>query len=137
MSEYTTEQMLQDRCKDIANELVAISDYRLYRDADGDTFEADDINEAEKKDPFATLVEMNEYLEDVYDVKATIDSNGRIESIRVAVALGGPNIYIDTDECAVCGCWGGDRAKSYLTRDVADEVEEALFCNFEGVTVSI
>ena len=137
MSEYTTEQMLQDRCKEIADELIAISDSRLFRDADGYTFEADDMDEAEEKDPFATLVEMNEYLEDAYDFKATIDSDGRIESIRAAVATGGPNIYIDTDECAVCGYWGGDRAKSYLTRCVADEVEEALFCNFEGVTVSI
>ena len=48
MSECTIEQMLQNECKMIADDLKAISDWRLFRDADGNTFEADDMDEVEE-----------------------------------------------------------------------------------------
>ena len=42
--------------------------------------------------------------------------------VRIMVACGGPNIWVDTMERAVCGYWGSDEYKAYLTYDTCDKI---------------
>ena len=70
------------------------------------------------------------YFSDVLDVEYTIDSQFRYKSVRVAVTLGGPNIYIDTRAGAVLGYWGTDRAEAWIPSEVCaaiDSIFEDIF----------
>ena len=46
--------------------------------------------------------------------------------VRVMIACGGPNIWVDTFEKTVHGYWGGDEAIAYLTNDCCEKIEAAL-----------
>lgn len=50
---------------------------------------------------------LEEYLEDILDLKFIIDAHGDIQGVELAVSLGGPNIYINTYENQVQVYWGG------------------------------
>ena len=66
-----------------------------------------------------------DYLEDVYDIRYIIDSQGDFISARILVAFGGPNIWIDFETKTVELYWWGDRATAYFHDDAMD-VEGAL-----------
>jgi len=51
------------------------------------------------------------YLNDALDIEYTINSNLEYKGARVCVALGGPNIYIDTRHKVIRGYWGTDRVE--------------------------
>ena len=63
------------------------------------------------------------YFEDVLDIEYTISSRGDYLGARVAVALGGPNIYIDTREGYVKGYWGTDRAERWIPSEICEEID--------------
>lgn len=97
-----TYKMLQNSCNSIAKKIIDLADNGFYyKDENGD-------------DIF--------YFEDAFDVKFTIDQNGDIFGVKICVAFGGPNIYIDTNEKAVCGYWGYDVVKSYLPSNICNNI---------------
>lgn len=51
--------------------------------------------------------EDNNYFDDCLDIEYTVDARGHIRYIKVCVALGGPNIYINTRTGNVEGRWWG------------------------------
>lgn len=66
------------------------------------------------------------YFADVLDIEYTISSRGDYLGARIAVALGGPNIYIDTREGYVKGYWGTDRAEAWIASEVCDEINDIM-----------
>ena len=64
------------------------------------------------------------YFENVLDINYTIHSDGDFKSCRVAISLGGPNIYIDTADREVQGYWGFDRYFAYLDNDICDSIDD-------------
>lgn len=60
------------------------------------------------------------YFQDVLDIEYTISSRGDYLGARIAVALGGPNIYIDTREGYVKGYWGTDRADRWIPSEICE-----------------
>lgn len=67
------------------------------------------------------------YLNDNYGVKVMTDL--RKETVyytEICMAWGGPNIYIDTGEQAVCGYWGCGRYQAYLSNKAIDEINEVV-----------
>lgn len=67
---------------------------------------------------------MYDYLSDILDYSITIDSQMRYQSCKVWVALGGPNIWIDTANREICLAWGGERDSIYLNGDICDEIDD-------------
>ena len=63
------------------------------------------------------------YFSDVLDIEYTISSRGDYLGARIAVALGGPNIYIDTREGYVKGYWGTDRAERWIPSEICEEID--------------
>lgn len=57
------------------------------------------------------------YLNDALDIEYTIDANFEYVGARIAVALGGPNIYIDTRREIVQGYWGEDKVEVSYSHD--------------------
>ena len=73
--------------------------------------------------------EEGDYLE-AYSYSFVISSDKRYEHVRVMVAGGGPNIWIDTQDQEVQGFWGSDVYKKpiYNLDHVDDYFEEIWNC---------
>lgn len=67
-----------------------------------------------------------DWFNDALDWTYTIDRCGGYKSARIWVTLGGPNIWIDTEERAVKLAWGTDRAEYSLSYDVWDAIDGVM-----------
>lgn len=66
------------------------------------------------------------YFDDTYNTDYIWRLGYGLMGVRVMVACGGPNIWVDTFEKTVHGYWGGDEAIAYLTDDCCEKIEAAL-----------
>lgn len=67
-----------------------------------------------------------DYLADVLDYEFTVDSRKEYKAAKIWVALGGPNVWIDTAERAVKLAWGTDREEYALNWDVCEEIDDVM-----------
>lgn len=133
-----TDRENREHCEYIAREVEAYTDGNTYRcpecgevipwsnaqyssegnlytcQACGDTFDADDLEEPSLYDFFA----------DAYDMEYRVGSDKEYRSVRIMVAFGGPNIYIDTATRAVELYWWTDRASFPLSQYAVDAIDE-------------
>lgn len=61
---------------------------------------------------------------DIYDIKYTVDGNKEYCGVRLMVACGGPNIYINTVSGDVELCWWGDDAWASMGSDLRNAIDE-------------
>ena len=80
-----------------------------------------DDDRDEYVDSYARL---SKYFEGVLDVEIICDLRGDYRGARIALAIGGPNIYFDTRDSWVKGYWGSDSAKYRIKSFAADAVDE-------------
>ena len=59
-----------------------------------------------------------------YDVQYRIDGRGNYKSVEITVAVGGPNIYIDTADDRVKLCWWHEKADCSFLPDVGNAIDE-------------
>ena len=140
----------QEQCKYIADDLekVASGDYFMY---DGELFpiDTDDFSEVkgcrydEEYDMYIMAdgeellagdvypVDILEWLgDDVYDVEYTIGSDKEYRSVRLMIACGGPDIYLNTRTGDVELYWWNESARYPMSKDVIgyiDSIYEELF----------
>ena len=67
---------------------------------------------------------LDDYLMDALDVDYRISSSGEGIGVRVWVQLGGPTVWIDTEDATIRGTWGNDRAAIPLPYDAAQVIQE-------------
>ena len=71
------------------------------------------------------------YFDDTYNTDFIWRMGYGLMGVRIMVACGGPNIWVDTFEKAVHGYWGGNEAIAYLTNDCCEKIED----EFDDYTV--
>ena len=87
-------------------------------------YEADPTDEErEAAEENGDACDLYSYFTDVLDIEYTISSRGDYLGARIAVALGGPNIYIDTREGYVKGYWGTDREEAWIPSEICEEID--------------
>lgn len=70
-------------------------------------------------------VSVLEYFEDnIYDIEYRIGSDRKFRSVKIMVACGGPNIYIDTADCKVKLYWWTDYAEAEFYREIGEMINE-------------
>lgn len=100
---------LQNTVDRIADTLEEIKDYDFCEQIDEETDE-----------------EGNWYFEDAYNIDYIWRLGYGLIGVRVMVACGGSNVWIDTFEKTVHGYWGGDEAIAYLTDDCCEKIEDSI-----------
>ena len=142
-----TDRENREHCERIAKELDSIAEGNCYRCPHcGEVIEWDD-DQYNDGDAVYTCPECGETFEenelepytlwdcfdDVYDIEYSISGNMEYRSVRLMVACGGPNIYIDTGTKSVELYWWTDRASYRLLSDTCKEIdsifEEYFTCN--------
>lgn len=48
------------------------------------------------------------YFDDVLDIEYFVGGDGNLRGVKIAVMLGGPNIFVNTKTKEVKGCWGNN-----------------------------
>lgn len=64
-----------------------------------------------------------DYFNDVYDIEYRIDGEGNYKSVKLMIAGGGPNIYVDTADAYVKLYWGSTYEQAPISYTVSDEID--------------
>lgn len=72
-------------------------------------------------------------LGEIFDVEYYIGGDGDYRGVRLMIACGGPNVYVDTREHEVQLYWWTDHAKCYLPTDVCDQIDARYEEIYEGM----
>lgn len=119
----------REHCKVIAEALEKYYNGEVYRCTEcGDIVEPNN-NEEECFTCGGELEQLSlyDYLDmDVFDIEYRLDSTKQLTSVRIMIACGGPNIYIDTASRAVELYWWGDRASYPIDRNVCEEIDRVF-----------
>jgi len=104
---------------DITNGIVITEDnIEEYPNEDGET--SYEVGEE---------VTASEYLCDCFDIEYTVTQALDYKSGVVTVALGGPNIFINTSNNEVEGYWGSERVSIPFTDNMG--IDEHLECTYD------
>lgn len=68
--------------------------------------------------------DLTSYFEDCLDIEYRIDGRGNYRSVKICLACGGPNIYVDTNDNAVKLYWGGTRAAWCVSHETSDAIDD-------------
>lgn len=120
MTQAQTDERNRSTCKHIADQLELISDGCLYVDEDGEEHDASDLDEVPEG---WEQVTMYDYFADVYNERYVLDGNMEYIAVRLMIACGGPNIWVDTETGSVELYWWGDRASYPLTSSTVAEID--------------
>lgn len=129
-----TERENWEHCKHVANELDFFVDENYHicpycgetvyiPDTVGDKFKCPHCGTVDDIENYDALG-LWDYMQDILDIDFIINSRKEYSACRICIAYGGPSIYIDTDEKAICLYWWGDSAKYYLRSDTVNAVDE-------------
>ena len=71
---------------------------------------------------------LSEYLNDCWEIEVTYNLQGQYNGFSLAVAIGGPNIYITHHRlqpwATINGSWGGSYYQDYLNTEVSEALWE-------------
>lgn len=111
----TTNEALQKHVESIADDLVKIYD-GAYPEQNED---GEDMT-------------FYDYFYDPLDIEYRIGYDRQFRSVKLLVAFGGPNIWVDTGSGEVVGAWWTDSASAWIPREVCNEIdtvfEELFYC---------
>lgn len=133
----------REHCKSIALRLEAVADGRMYKCPNCGEFVEDNVlfcdcgeqvdligDEENDVEPWENVSFWDYFEGGIYDIEYRINAEREYKSVRIMIACGGPNIFIDTASRAVELYWWTDRA-SYMidadTCDIIDDYFEELF----------
>lgn len=122
-AEKTTRDYLRDAVKGYADTLASLVSGIGYTDI----IDVDEDDEDEKalleSDSYYRL---QKYFEDVLDVEFRVDLRGDYRGARIALALGGPGVYLDTRASRIDGYWGfgSDHAEYFLDSATNNAVDD-------------
>lgn len=79
--------------------------------------------------------------DNIYNINYILDSNKELEAVRVMIACGGPNIFIDTWDKEVQLRWWSECGSWYLTTEMCDSINtyfnEVYFSQGRGAIMTI
>ena len=76
-------------------------------------------------------VDIWEYLSDGLALDYRVDPDKTPTACRVWLALGGPNIWVDTETDSIHGAWGADRAEIYISSELSDAILESMTLDWD------
>lgn len=123
--------------KDIAKKLDDIANGYLYIcPCCGETFDISELSQSEEDNYYCpecddTILDsftMYDYLENTLGIEYRVfNKEDDINSVKICIAYGGPNIFIDTEDNKVKLYWYSDYSEYEFSQDVSNEIN--YVCN--------
>lgn len=130
----TAEDENRSHCKHIAQELDAYANGEVYTCPDcGEILHLpDDVGDRYRCPHCEAVNDVNnleqlgiwDFLSDVFDVEYRCGSNREYRSVRVMVACGGPNIYLDSASKDVELYWWNERSRYPMSYEAAEALDQ-------------
>ena len=97
-----------------------------YVEADGNLYTEDPDADGDNVYPLDDLEDytLYEYFNDVLDVEYTVTFNKEYKGVRLMIACGGPNIYVDTRRGTVDLYWWTEEAHIDLDKEVIEAIDD-------------
>lgn len=76
-------------------------------------------------------VDLWEYLEDGLALDYRVTPDKKPTACRVWFALGGPNIWVDTETESIHGAWGVSRDEIYISSELSDAILESMTLDWD------
>lgn len=141
MTQEQTNQENREHCKRIAEEVEAYASGEYYKCPEcGELIQFDDLDELEhdttdggtcyvlpcgcETTDEPEQMSLYDCFADCYDIEYRCGSDREYRSVRIMVACGGPNIYIDTASKRVELYWWTDRADYPLSYTAVEAIDE-------------
>lgn len=119
-----TREMQRRHVERIAGELEAVQEGRAYY-MDDDPYQLLYLDDADEDMPEdAEQAWFSDYFEETYNTHYVIDSTGELVGVRIMVAFGGPNVWVDTYNGEVVSYWGGDVERYPLHPSTCSDIED-------------
>lgn len=133
-----TDRENREHCKRIAEELEEYTEGQVYRCTEcGSICTAE---EDEDEDGFTVYktscgccleyepeqLSVLDFIQDAYDIEYRVGSDREYRSVKIMVACGGPNIYIDTARRLVTLHWWTDYAEYPISSTACDALDEYM-----------
>lgn len=123
-----------EHCKSVSDELEYFIDGNYHHcpecgetvyipDTVGDKFKCTHCGTVNDISDFEQLG-LYDYMEDALDFDFLVNSRKEFSAVKILVAYGGPNIYINTISGAIELYWWTDSAKYFMRSDVIDAVND-------------
>lgn len=128
MTQKETDEKNRDRCRYIADEIEAYASGMVYRDESGNVH---DLKDGETAPDDWEQLGLLDYLEDVLDVRYTVDREFDYRSCALLVTFGGPNVWVDTARKSVDLYWRGDEASYPLSTYACDALDDCMRERYE------
>lgn len=129
----------RQHCIHIAETLEAIHDGQMYRCPEcGEYIHESDLfnSEAEYRCPCCKAEEIDpedceqvsffNHFQDVFDIEYRLNAEREFKSVRLMVACGGPNIFIDTGACEVQLRWWTDSESCPIDPETCESINECF-----------
>lgn len=124
----------REHCKTIAERLEAVAEGRMYRCPEcGELVEDNNLFcgcgcqvdlVGEDAEPWEQVSFYDYFENGILDVEFRVGSDRKYRSVKIMVAWGGPNIYIDTAAGAVQLYWWTERAEYAIDPDTVTAIDE-------------
>lgn len=115
-------------CKSIAKELEAIINGEKHVCENcGCIIEGENLTicpECESEDITTSDVYSYFYDKEIFDIKYTINGDMSYDHVRLMIACGGPNIFIDTNTQSIRLAWWNEKAEFPLDLDAVEAIDE-------------
>lgn len=128
-----TDRENREHCKRIADDIEDYARGRVYRCPDCDELLTlpDDVGEKYRCPDCGTVHDIDDleqqsiwdYTSDALDIRFLMHSDRTVHSVKILVACGGPNVWIDTERGSVELYWWGDRASYPLCSEAIEELD--------------
>lgn len=134
MTQEETNVRNENHCKYIAETVEAYAHGEIYRcpecskeiqlpDDVGDKYRCPDCCTVHNVDDLEQL-SLWDYMSDALDFRFLLNSDREVIAVKILVAFGGPNIWIDTETRSVNLYWWTDQASYPLSYAVCDDLDE-------------
>lgn len=120
--EMTATQMCREYCVAVRRDLRRIIETENAPDFDCNLYE-------DGKDEDGNAVTLDAYISDALDVEYTLNSRKNLIGVTLYVALGGPNVWIDTRAQEVRAAWADGKSYAALDEKICGEIDRY----FEGI----
>lgn len=111
-----------NHCQELAINLSNYYSGLYYKDENDDLQLIEDLPGDEQCD--VEPVTLWDFFNDVYDIEYTISGDKSFRGVRVMIACGGPNIYINTNTGDIELNWWTESGRYAMDRDVIDAVND-------------
>ena len=130
---YNVENKNDKYCKAIVDDLIAIvnGEMAICRTNDNNNYYCDEMvkwseiedDKSVNTEDFETATLYDYFETDIYNIDYIIDSYKEYKAVRVMIACGGPNVYINTWDKAVQLYWWSESGEWYIPSNVCEEID--------------